>query len=380
MQAKEGDRHGRIGDPRRPPGQRAAGSTAGPSMTELRPAPDVSKLMDTEESIVVLHSLGPPDGTTKYVDQILDGAAPEVSVRFFTWTLALFGHYDVLHVHWPELLIRDSHRPWIRVLKRRLLDLLLLRLRLQRIPLVWTAHNLAPHELGSAAERRSLRRFSSRVDLVIRLNEASPVTAGRAVVTIPHGHYQRPFSQYPMPEAERGRIAYFGLIRPYKGVDTLVSAFGGSDRADIRLRIVGEPHPGQAECLRDACERDLRITSVLEFVDDRYLVDDIRRAQLIVLPYRGDMHNSGSLLAALSLCRPVLVPQSPINASLAEEVGPGWVLQYAGDLTPEVLEAAIDATVVRPAGEPRLDGRDWTHIGMRHRSAYRHARRLTGRE
>jgi beta-1,4-mannosyltransferase len=347
-------------------------------VTDLHMTPVAADRVDTYDELVVLHSLRPPDGTTKYVDHMVGGAPPGVAVRFFSWTAALVARYDVLHVHWPELLIRDSRRPWMRVVKRRLLDLLLLRLWLQRIPLVWTAHNLEPHEAVTAAERRSLDRFSRRVDVAIRLNLTSPVTVGRETVTIPHGHYRRPFVEHPKPAAESGRILYFGLLRPYKGVDTLISAFGGVYRADARLRIVGDPHPGQAEVVQRACVTDPRITCVLAFVDDRELVDEIRRSQLVVLPYRGRMHNSGALFAALSLSRPVLVPESSANAALSEEVGPGWIHQYSGPLTTAVLEAAIDATAGGPIGEPRLDDRDWERVGLRHREAYRLARALRG--
>jgi beta-1,4-mannosyltransferase len=328
---------------------------------------------------VVLHSLRRPDGTTKYVDHMVDSAPPEVDVRFFGWRVALFGHYDVFHVHWPELLIRDSRRPWLRIVKRRLLDLLLLRLRLARIPLVWTAHNLSPHESGTAPELRSLRRFSRRIDLVIRLNPASPVADEWETVTILHGHYRQPFSRYPMPPAEPGRLLYFGIIRPYKGVDTLIGAFSEIDDPSLRLRIVGEPHPGQGEMVQSASSCDPRISSVLRFVDDRELVEEIRRAQLVVLPYRGSMHNSGSLVAALSLGRPVLVPESPTNDALSEEVGPSWVLQYGGELTSEVLEKAAALTLTPPPGEPRLDDRDWREVGRRHLEAYQRARALRGR-
>jgi beta-1,4-mannosyltransferase len=293
--------------------------------------------------------------------------------------VALFAGYDVLHVHWPELLIRDSRRPWMRVVKRRLLDLLLLRLWLWRIPLIWTVHNLEPHETITAAERRSLSRFSRRVDLVIRLHATSPVTAGQETVTIPHGHYRLPFVEHPKAEAEPGRVLYFGLIRPYKGVDTLITAFESVARDDVQLRIVGHPHPGQAEVVQRACVRDPRISCRLAFVDDRELVDEISRSQLVVLPYRGGMHSSGALIAALSLGRPVLVPESPTNAALAEEAGRGWIRTYSGSLTAAVLEAAIDATAVPPTGAPRLDERDWHRVGLRHREAYRLARSLRGR-
>ncbi|MCZ2825592.1 MULTISPECIES: glycosyltransferase [unclassified Modestobacter] len=350
-----------------------------PVVTGRRPMRPAAVRSGTDRRLVVLHSLREPDGTTQYADQMVDGAASDVDIRFFDWQTGLFGRYDVLHVHWPELLIRDSRRPWLRFVKRRLLDLLLLRLRLRRIPLVWTAHNLNPHEQGSRADHRSLDRFYRHVDLVIRLNPASPVTAGRETVTIPHGHYREPFSRYAQPEAEPGRVLYFGIIRPYKGVDLLIAAFRGLPSDDLRLRIVGNPHPGQAELVHEACQGDPRIDTLLRLVSDEELVEEIRRSQLVVLPYRGSMHNSGSLFAALSLGRPVLVPESPTNAALAEEVGPGWILQYSGELTPEVLGSAIASTASRPSAEPRLDDRDWARIGLHHRDAYRRARALSGR-
>ena len=52
-----------------------------------------------------------------------------------------------------------------------------------------------------------------------------------------------------------------------------------------------------------------------------------------MLPYR-HMHNSGAALTALSLDRPVLVPETDVNRDLARETGPGWVVTFAGELRP----------------------------------------------
>ena len=63
-------------------------------------------------------------------------------------------------------------------------------------------------------------------------------------------------------------------------------------------------------------------------------------AQLVVLPYR-QMLNSGALLLALSLARPVLAPWSGANAAIAEEVGEGWLTLYRGELDAATLAAAL---------------------------------------
>lgn len=334
----------------------------------------------SERPLTVLHTLRPPDGTTKYVDLVVGATAPGTRLRFFGWGTALLGRYDVLHLHWPELLVRDSRRPWLRVVRRRLLDVLVLRLALTRTPLVWTAHNLAPHEGGPRAEQRSLRRLEDRVDLVVRLNPAGPAPA-RASVTIPHAHYRHLLGRLARSPREPGRLLHFGILRPYKGVEALVGAFSALDQRDhpeARLRVVGHPHAGQAEVVERACARDGRISAVLRHVDDDELVAETSRAQVVVLPYLGVMHNSGALIAALSLDRPVLVPRSATNAALADEVGEGWVHQYDGALTAAVLSRALVATATPPAAPPRLEQRDPEAQRGRYREAYDLALSLRG--
>ena len=97
-----------------------------------------------------------------------------------------------------------------------------------------------------------------------------------------------------------------------------------------------------------------------------------------MLAYRF-MHNSGSVLAALSMARPVLVPRNEANEALAREVGAAWVLMYDGDLdAPTVVEAWRAASTL--TGSPDLSRRDWADAGRAHRDAFRegvaHKRRL----
>lgn len=331
-----------------------------------------------DRPLVVLHSLRPPRATSGYVDLVVDAAAPGTTLRFFSWPAALAGRYDLLHVHWPELLVRDSARPWARLLKRRLLDLLLVRLRLTRTPLVWTAHNPSPHESGPPAEQRSLARLARRVDLVVDLGAGPATGAARAeTFAIPLGHYRDLYARHPAPASEDGRLLHFGIVRPYKGVPALLEAFAGLADAGARLSVVGSPHPGQGGAVERAAATDPRISATLAYVEDDRLVEEIRRAQLVVLPYLGGMRNSGAILAALSLDRPVLVPRSPTNGALDREVGPGWVLQYDGDLTSADLSEALTATAQRPAERPRLDARGVPAQRAAYRAAYDRARAIT---
>jgi beta-1,4-mannosyltransferase len=213
----------------------------------MAPAPTSSP---ADRPLTVLLSLSPPDGTTRYVDHMVEGAPPDVDFRFFSWRAALAGGYDVFHVHWPEFLVRDP-QALKALLQRGALRVLLLLLRVRRVPVVRTLHNLRPHESGHSAETRALDALDRRTAAFIRLNPTTPVPAsadGAAeVVTIPHGHYRDRFRTDAQPVP--GRILHFGLIRRYKGVETLLRVFSSLQAPGLQLRIVGRPSDGLGELI-----------------------------------------------------------------------------------------------------------------------------------
>jgi glycosyltransferase involved in cell wall biosynthesis len=306
--------------------------------------------------------------------RVLDGL-PEVDLRTFTWTRALGGRYDVFHAHWPEILVSGQSRP--KALVRQALFLLgLLRLRSTRRALVRTVHNL---ELPSGISRRetALLRLTERwTTLRIRINDSTALPEGQAQHTVPHGHYVEWFRNQPDHPVQPGRLAYVGLIRRYKGVERLLTAFAQTRDAapDLRLHVSGRPSaPHLAAERREAASADDRVTLSLAFLSDAELVEQVRSAELVVLPYR-EMHNSGGVLTALSLGRPVLVPDNEVNRRLAEEVGPGWVHCYADEIRGGDLLAALAAARTRDSDAvPDLSLRDWDRAGYEHLAAYRTA-------
>lgn len=322
-----------------------------------------------DRPIVVVHSLMPPDGRTKFVDQIVEGAPPSIRIRFFSWRTILIGRYDVFHVHWPELTLRGKS-PVRRFVRRRALDLAILRMHLTGAKLVRTMHNTEPHEEGDSSEQRALAKFDRNTDLFIRLNPTTDIVTDAPVITILHGHYRDRFAEFPKPSPVIGRVLYFGIIRPYKAVDQLAAAFAGVTAPGLTLRIVGSPSVGQREIMEAAARADNRVSLDLRFVDDAELVAEISQAELIALPYL-ELHNSGSVLAALSLDRPVLVPRRASTEALADEVGRGWVYLYDGAINAELIEKTMAELHDTPRTPyPELGGREWSVLGEQHFDAY----------
>lgn len=312
--------------------------------------------------------------TNPYLKQLFTAVSSEVLVTTFSWRRALLGRFDVLHIHWPELMLRSpsSLRRWLR---RVAFVAVLLRIRFSKRALVRTVHNPFPHEPGSSTERVLLRladRWTSLFVLLVR--QTPPPVSDAPAVVIPHGHYRDWFANTEIPTSETGHLVYIGLVRRYKGVDRLLDVFSATNNSEdetLSLRIVGGvSDPELAALIGAAVAADSRISVHLEYVSDYQLAQEVGRAELVVLPYR-EMHNSGAALLALSLGRPVLVPANEITLSLAREVGGAWVQTYSDDLSPEILIGAVTAVRAGLTSPPRLADRAWPAIGAAHAVAYR---------
>lgn len=325
----------------------------------------------------VMQSFGAPRPTTNPYITMLDRAlmaSDEVEHLRFEWRRALLGRYDVFHWHWPEVRLHGT--TWWKTLgKSALTAALWLRLRRsKRIAVVRTVHNVELPDDGRL-RRWLLARIERDADFLIALNDETPLD-GRPGAIIPHGHYRDWYAPQPQAEAVPGRIGAFGEVRRYKNLGALVDAYAdaAAQRPELSLQIGGRPSsPLLAQSLLERTEQLPGLDLQLRFLEDRELVRLATQSELVVLAYRF-MHNSGSVLAALSLDRPVLVPRNPINEALASEVGNAWVQMYDGELCgDQLLDALAGAEAIPPGTSPDLDRRSWDRAAPDHAAAYRAA-------
>jgi glycosyltransferase involved in cell wall biosynthesis len=300
---------------------------------------------------------------------------------------------DVLHVHWPDLLL--SSRLPLQAESRT--SLFLARLRQCKsagAAVFWTVHNLGPHEAApSALRHRFWPQFLRQLDGLIFLTETSRGTclaAMPALGLLPHavirrGHFRLVLRAMPSRALARARLGLppdrrvllnFGQIRRYKNLPLLVREFLRLDPDDTLLVIAGEVKRGSGlgrELTALAAGRpEIRLD--LRFIPDETLVLYLASADLVVVAYRGIL-NSAGLLMGLSAARPVLCPRLGSIGEIADEVGQGWVHAYDGEFSREQLAAALAAPA--PVGhEPDLSNFDWERIARQHLDFFA---RVTGR-
>ena len=206
---------------------------------------------------------------------------------------------DVVHYQWLTVPTLDT--------------LLLPSLR----PRVMTAHYVLPPR-PSRRQLLGARRAIGAMDADVahsehgarRLREQIGLDPGRVRV-IHHGAFDyltRLPEERPLPSelhgAEGPVILFFGLLRPYKGIDTLLEAFRRIEGAE--LWIVGNPRMEIEPLRRLAAEAPGRVRFLPRFVSDAEIPAIMRRADVVVLPYR-DAEQSGVLYAALAFGKPLVL-------------------------------------------------------------------------
>jgi glycosyltransferase involved in cell wall biosynthesis len=206
---------------------------------------------------------------------------------------------DVVHYQWLTMPALDA------------------RLLPARRPRVMTAHYVLPPR-PSRREVSTARRMFGGMDAVVahsehgaaRLREQVGLDPARVRV-IPHGAFDyltRLPEEKSLPAelegAEGPVILFFGLLRAYKGLDTLLRAF--HELRGAELWIVGNPRMDLAPLHRLAAEVAGRVRFVTRFVEDAEIPAIFRRADLLVLPYR-DAEQSGVLYTGLAFGKPLVL-------------------------------------------------------------------------
>jgi glycosyltransferase involved in cell wall biosynthesis len=276
---------------------------------------------------------------------------------------------DVAHFQWFDV-------PW---LDRHLFP---------RGPVVLTAHDLLPREprLGQA---RAQRQLLQRVDAVIvhsdygrrQLVEGLALAPSKVHV-VPHGalhHLAEQQHEGPLPAELAGFegpvVLFFGLMRPYKGIETLLEAWRGVNGAE--LWIVGRGRMPLDSLRRNA---PAGVRFVPRFIPDSEVPALFRRADVVVLPYARTerFDQSGVLATALAFGKAVVV--SDIGG-FAEVAAHG-----AAELVPPEDPGALRLVLKRLLGDPGARQRleqaaaaaaagpySWTEAARRTLQVYREA-------
>ncbi|HVE67035.1 MAG TPA: glycosyltransferase family 4 protein [Solirubrobacteraceae bacterium] len=271
---------------------------------------------------------------------------------------------DVVHFQWLPVQHVDPH--------------LLPRER----PLVLTAHDVLPRE-PRPGQLRAQRRLYERLDAIVVHSHhgrerlvADLGVAPERVHVIAHGAFDyltRLPREAPLPSELAGVegpvVLFFGLLRPYKGVDVLLDAWRGIGGAE--LWVVGMPRMALRP-LRERAGPSVRFLP--RFVEDAQVPALFRRADLVVLPYR-EIDQSGVLATALAFGKPLLLSAvggfpEVAEAGAAELVPPGDPAALHLALRRLLEDGGRRDALAAAAREGAATRWSWDEVAARHMELY----------
>jgi glycosyltransferase involved in cell wall biosynthesis len=254
-------------------------------------------------------------------------------------------------------------------------------------PRVFTVHYPLPSadRRGQTAVQRGLL---NRMDAVIahsesgarRLRDEARIDPD-LVHVIPHGAFDyltRLPTETPLPEelaaVEGPVVLFFGLVRPYKGIEVLLEAFRSVEGAE--LWIAGMPRM-PLDPLRELGERAPgTVRWMPRFIPDPEIPAYFRRADLVVLPYL-ETEQSGVLYTSLAFGKPTVLSAVGGFPEVAEQHGAARLVPPAdpGALAEAIQELVSDRpqreALATAASAAAAGPYSWDAIGERTLALYR---------
>lgn len=310
------------------------------------------------------------------------------------WLLQKRKEIQILHHNWPSYeykQARQKDRPlkvyplWVAFVAR------LAFARLLGYKIVWTMHNLYPHNTTyrhlDHLARLALCRFSNSI--IVHCQHAKRLAAehfGRTerVYVIPHGHFIGAYPNEISREEARRRLGIpqsnfcymlFGSVQPYKGVDRLIRTFSSLEGDDLSLIIAGGVFSAYAQTIVPEAEKDKRIILRLE---KRVPSEDLQvyynAADVVVQPFSAVL-TSGTVILALSWKKPIILPALGCLRELMTE---GMGIMYDPTDPDALRKAMVDIRTedVRAMGENayrRVSTFGWDRIAALTLEAYQEA-------
>jgi len=235
----------------------------------------------------------------------LKGSEHFIDMTRFLWYAQTRG-FDIIHFQWVPLPIFDQ--------------LIVLGTK-RSVPTILTVHDTTPfrNTPSSSIQRLASHRVLTYFDALIVHTEYSKnelVCQGieeSKITVVPHGTFQKPSgvdeTESSSPK-ENFELLFFGTLKEYKGLDTLIRSLAELDdevRQCLTVQIVGEPEM-DIEPLQ-LLSRQLDVEGLIDwqlgFVPEEQVSPLFIEADAIILPYH-HIDQSGVLMQALPYGLPVI--------------------------------------------------------------------------
>ena len=237
---------------------------------------------------------------------------------------------DIVHLHWMNIGLKRFVGVFWRILK----------VKAKGICIVWTVHNLIPHDCPRPRLLYFLRYLLARLvsRIFVHSQAAKELIAqkwhlnSKNIGIVPHPHY---VGVYPdstsrqraesilFLKSRKVRFLFIGAIRAYKQVPLLIESFKRMNINDTELLVCGQIHPDETQLARTITESIANRHNIIlqnHFIEDGDIQHYMHVADAVVFPY-GDTLCSGAAILAMSFGKACIAPNTIAFESILDEQG-----------------------------------------------------------
>jgi glycosyltransferase involved in cell wall biosynthesis len=295
----------------------------------------------------------------------------------------------LVHIHWLYFLELPDYGMLFRWVSFVQTIAVLKSMSLLGLRIIWTAHNVLPHEGRNTYGLRITKYLAKTASTIIVHSQQANlelaefgVTTARKTVVIPHGNYD---GVYPESltctqartklgiESNDTAILFFGLIRKYKGVGDLLQAFEQLQRPDVRLIIAGEcQDAGLAKTIAKAARKNKHILFINKPIPEENVAEYFAAADISCMPFK-NITTSGSAILAATFGKPLVAPLLGAIKDVPSEVGALYNPEEPEALLhalKKVLRSKKNRTAMSKASRAYADTLSWDAIARKTYSVY----------
>lgn len=242
--------------------------------------------------------------------------------------------YSIFHLHWVKFNLPLDGLFFLYVsFVYTLFNVLLIKILGYK--LVWTVHNLLPHEQATSNDLYVSRFISKVADakiihsskLIAKMNEKGFNIAN--IFCIPHGNYIDVYPNNISKSIARKNIGinnefvflFFGMVRRYKGILQLVESFIRLETKYKNIKLVIAGSVNDHSLLKDIKRyKSSNIIYNLKSIKDEEIQIYMNSCDVVVLPFT-ETSTSGSAILAYSFKKSIIAPKMGNIADFPQNTG-----------------------------------------------------------
>lgn len=263
----------------------------------------------------------------------------EYLLNLIILTIMVFLHkVDVIHVQWL---------PLIELVNIRKLELILLKIwKSKGVNIVYTVHNILPHDTGEKFYSTYLDIYRTCNQLICHTNNTALQLENKfgidskKINIIPHGPLFDSIKYVDKKKAKKELglpntkiVLLLGFLRPYKGIEFLLEAwkaFIDNFNEPVNLIIAGDGKVQYKNSIQELIKKmniENSVVTKFEFIKTEEVPLYHYAADLVVFPYKS-IDQSGALYTAMATERPIIATDVGGFKDVINDGVNGYLVEY----------------------------------------------------